>query len=59
MQILRDTYASVLNEHHLFDALKPAVDYVHVSDERVRAHAPFFVFGLWLIKKEESLVHLD
>ncbi len=57
MQILRDTYASVLNEHHLFDALKPAVDYMHVSDERVRAHAPFFVFGLWLIKKEEGLAH--
>ena len=59
MQILRDTYASVLNEYHLFDALKPAVDYVHVSDERVRAHAPFFVFGIWLIKKEEGLAHPD
>ena len=59
MQILRDTYASYLNEHHLFDALKPAVDFMHVSDERVRAHAPFFVFGLWLIKKEESLAHPD
>ncbi len=57
MQILRETYASSLNEHHLFDALKPAVDYMHVSDERVRAHAPFFVFGLWLIKKEEGLAH--
>jgi hypothetical protein len=59
MQILRDTYASDLNEHHLFDAIKPAVDFMHVSDERVRAHAPFFVFGIWLIKKEESLAHPD
>jgi hypothetical protein len=57
MQLLRDTYASALNEHHLFEAIKPAVDFMHVSDERVRAHAPFFVFGLWLIKKEEGLVH--
>jgi hypothetical protein len=59
MQILRDTYASALNEHHLFDAIKPAVDYVHVTNERVREHAPFFVFGLWLIKKEEGLAHPD
>jgi hypothetical protein len=57
MQILRQTYASDLNEHHLFDAIKPAVDFMHVSDERVRAHAPFFVFGIWLIKKEEGLAH--
>jgi hypothetical protein len=56
---LHQTYASSLNEHHLFDALKPAVDFMHLSDERVPAHAPFFVFGLWLIKKEESLAHPD
>jgi hypothetical protein len=59
IQILRDTYASDLNEHHLFDAIKPAVDFMHVSDERVQAHAPFFVFGIWLIKKEEGLDHPD
>jgi hypothetical protein len=54
IQILRNTYASDLNEHHLFASIKPAVDFMHYSDERVRAHAPFFVFGIWLIKKEES-----
>ncbi len=59
LQILRETYASSLNEHHLFDALKPAVDFMHVSNERVQEHAPFFVFGLWLIKKEEGLAHPD
>jgi hypothetical protein len=26
---------------------------MHFSDVRVRAHAPFFVFGIWLIKKEK------
>ena len=57
MQILRNTYASSLNEYHLFDALEPAVDYVHVTDERVPEHAPFFVYGLWLIKKEEGHAH--
>jgi hypothetical protein len=52
MQMLHNTYASHLNEHHLFDQIKPAVDFMHVSDERVQAHAPFFVYGIWLIKKE-------
>ena len=57
MQILRETYASSLNKHHLFDAIKPAVNFMQVSNERVQEHAPFFVFGLWLIKKEEGLAH--
>lgn len=57
IQILRETYTSNLNEHHLFDSIKPAVDFMHLSDERVQAHAPFFVFGIWLIKKEEGLAH--
>ncbi|MFL5655668.1 MAG: hypothetical protein ACJ8CB_16005 [Ktedonobacteraceae bacterium] len=55
IQLLRATYASALNEHHLFASIKPAVDFMHVSDERVRAHAPFFVFGIWLIKKGGDL----
>ena len=59
IQILRDSYASELNEHHLFDSIKPAVDFMRFSDERVRAHAPFFVFGIWLIKKEEGLARPD
>jgi hypothetical protein len=41
----------------LFASIKPALDFMHVSDERVRAHAPFFVFGIWLIKKGEDLAH--
>jgi len=59
IKILRDTYASDLNEHHLFDSIQPAVDFMHFSDERVQAHAPFFVIGIWLIKKEEGLAHPD
>ncbi|MFL5656158.1 MAG: hypothetical protein ACJ8CB_18505 [Ktedonobacteraceae bacterium] len=39
----------------LFASIKPAVDFMHVSDEQVRAPAPFFVFGIWLIKKGEGL----
>jgi len=55
IQILRDTYASDLNEHHLFDSIEPATAFRMLSDERVQEHAPFFVFGIWLINKEESL----
>ena len=59
IQTLREIYASSLNEHHLFASLKPAVDFMQLSDERVPEHAPFFVFGLWLIKKETGLPHPD
>ena len=57
IQILRDTYASDLNEHHLFHSIEPATAFRMLSDERVQEHAPFFVFGIWLIKKEESRDH--
>jgi len=57
IQILRGTYASDLNEHHLFGSIEPATAFRMLSDERVQEHAPFFVFGIWLIKKEESLDH--
>ena len=57
IQNLRDTYASDLNEHHLFDSIEPATEFRMLSDKRVREHAPFFVFGIWLIKKEETLDH--
>jgi len=57
LQTLRETYASSLNEHHLFASLQPAGDFRQLSDERVPEHAPFFVFGLWLISKEAGLAH--
>jgi hypothetical protein len=52
IQILRDTYASDLNEHHLFASIEPATEFRMLSDERVQEHAPFFVFGIWLIKQK-------
>ncbi len=57
IQLLRDTYASDLNEHHLFDSIELATEFRRLSDERVQEHAPFFVFGIWLINKEESPGH--
>lgn len=47
---LRARWARHLNEHHLLDDLERALEFRDVSDERVPEHAPFFVFGLWLIE---------
>lgn len=52
---IRKKYVPALNAYHLFDALETATEFRILSDERVREHAPFFVFGVWLIKKEDGL----
>jgi hypothetical protein len=50
----REKYSSLLNSFHLFTAPEPALEFMQFSDERVPEHAPFFVFGLWLIKREDG-----
>lgn len=40
-----------LNHYHLFSEVGPAVEFKEVSDRRVPEHAPFFVYGLYLIAK--------
>ena len=51
---IRKKYVPALNAYHLFDTLEAAKEFQILSDERVQEHAPFFVFGIWLIKKEAS-----
>ena len=46
---LRRQWAGHLNEHHLLRELEQALVFRDLSDRRVPEHAPFFVFGLWLI----------
>ncbi|PTL76850.1 hypothetical protein DAT35_47090 [Vitiosangium sp. GDMCC 1.1324] len=48
---LRAKWAGHLNEHHLLGDLERALEFREVSDRRVPEHAPFFVFGLWLIEE--------
>jgi hypothetical protein len=55
VEAIRKKYVPALNAYHLFDALEPATEFRMLSDERVQEHAPFFVFGIWLIKKEGGL----
>ncbi|QRK05845.1 hypothetical protein JQX13_37765 [Archangium violaceum] len=47
---LRAQWSGHLNEHHLLGDLGRALEFRDASDERVPEHAPFFVFGLWLIE---------
>lgn len=55
VEAIRKKYISTLNAYHLFDTLEPAVEFMALSDERVPEHAPFFVFGVWSLKKEDDL----
>ncbi len=50
VQSFRDTSVPHMNTYHLFDSVEPAAQFIH--HERVQEHAPFFIFGIWLIKKE-------
>lgn len=40
-----------LNHRHLFASHEPALAFKREADNRVPEHAPFFVFGLWLLPK--------
>ncbi len=46
---LRLRWAPQLNEHHLFEETAPAFEFRALADERVPEHAPFFVYGLYLV----------
>ena len=48
---LRNKWGTCLNKYHLFDDLKNALSFKELSNERIKEHAPFFAFGVWLIKK--------
>lgn len=47
---LRRRWGPLLNKWHLFDDLEIAIEFKHMSDQRMNDHAPFFVYGLWLVK---------
>jgi len=49
IQALRTIWGSRLNKHHLFDRLDDAIAFRELSNKRIEEHAPFFIFGIWLI----------
>jgi len=46
---LRPQWASRLNSRHQFDTVEDAFEFRKLTDARVPEHAPFFVFGLYLV----------
>jgi len=46
---LRPTWGGLLNEHHLFDQVDLASEFRRITAERVQEHAPFFVFGIYML----------
>lgn len=51
----RHEWASKLNKHHLFTDLDDALSYIPLANERMADHAPFIVYGLYLIQKKSNL----
>jgi hypothetical protein len=46
---LRQTWASQLNDRHLFSNLDVGEAFSRLSNVRAPEHAPFFVYGIWSI----------
>jgi len=51
---LRASWASDLNEHHLFTDVAKAFAFRDLTDRRVPEHAPFFAYALWLVEGQRS-----
>ncbi len=49
IRTLRPQWQFRLNSRHLFDAVEDAFEFRKLADARVPEHAPFFVFGLYLV----------
>ncbi len=46
---LRERFSDKLNEHHLFTDIATAEEFMLLTDKRVPEHAPFYVYGLYLV----------
>jgi hypothetical protein len=50
-QQLKAAWADKLNQYHLFTDVQAAFAFKDMTDQRVREHSPFSVYGLYLIEK--------
>lgn len=48
--MLRSAWAARLNEHGLFDDVADALAFRAITDARVREHAPFAVYAMWMLE---------
>ena len=46
---LKNKWSRHLNAHHLFNNLNKAVEFKNLSNERIKEHAPFFVYGIYKV----------
>ena len=47
---LREAWGARLNDHGLFDEIHDALAFRAVTDARVREHAPFAVYAVWMVE---------
>jgi hypothetical protein len=50
---VKGQWAGKLNRYHLFKKSDDALAFARFSDERVKEHAPFFAYGIYLIDKHK------
>ncbi|MBI5537997.1 MAG: hypothetical protein HY898_35065 [Deltaproteobacteria bacterium] len=50
VDVLRPPWASRLNHHGLFAEITDALSFRRLTDERVPEHAPFRVYGIWMLE---------
>jgi len=48
--VLQGEWNSYINECHLVSDLDSAERFKIITDNRVKEHAPFYVFGIWLVE---------
>ncbi|MBA3874887.1 MAG: hypothetical protein H0X30_37650 [Anaerolineae bacterium] len=48
---LKGQWAHKLNRYHLFDKMDDALAFAQFSDGRVKEHAPFFAYGIYVIDR--------
>jgi len=46
---LKGPWADKLNRYHLFEKMDDVLDYARYTDGRVKEHAPFFAYGIYVI----------
>jgi hypothetical protein len=51
MEVVKTQWGSQLNTFHLFNEYSQANEFKNYSNGRVPEHAPFFVYGIWLIRE--------
>ncbi len=48
-EAIRGKWGSALNQFHLFESVEIAAEFAEFADVQVPKHAPFAVYGLWLV----------